>query len=141
MTNQRIGNILISTGVIILGYEFLLKKFLTSSVKGTNEYGPAPVNPYAGNDDRKTFYSKDGDKENYVKGYDLPDTIERLNPINGKVLLMTLPDTNIFGEKGRAAIEGVVNQVANTISYNGITLDYSFLKDKLAVMDKKYIKA
>ena len=141
MTNQKIGNILIGSGVLILAYEFVLKSAFNLSPKGVNEYGPAPVNPYAENDDRKTFYSKDGDKENYVKGYELPDTIDRLNPIQGKVLLLTLPDAVIFGEKGKAAIEGVVNTATNTISYNGITLDYSFLKDKLAVIDKKYIKA
>jgi hypothetical protein len=143
MTNKQTGNILIGAGIILAASQLLPTNFIGNLFgrKGVDEYGPAPVNPYAENDDRKTFYSKDGNKENYVKGYDLPTEINKLNPVNGKVMFITLPDVAVFGEKGKAAIEASVNTNTNSIIYNGINLDYSFLKDKLALIDKKYIKA
>ena len=139
ITNKNIGNIMVISGIGVLVYEFLLND-LSIKKDNTIQYSPLPVNPYALNDDRKTYYSKDGDKSNYVKGYDLPEDIESLETINNTIMIMTLPDITLYDQPPRSGLDVQVNKQAKTIIYKGNSLNYNDLKGKIAIMDKKYIK-
>jgi hypothetical protein len=74
----------------------------------------------------------------------MPDNIDDLKPISNKILIATKPDTNVFNQEPRSAINVIVNKKGKTLSYssNGaesFVEDYDKLKDSIVLTDKKYL--
>ena len=110
------------------------------------------------NDDRTTFvgpttiipptYSNTVNQqtiENSIKGYPIPDDINKLQSISGIVMIMTKADVIAFGQGGKAMFAVTPNFIDKTLTYKNnanelITEQYDLVKSKLVIPDKKYLK-
>ena len=132
MDKKIIASVVV-VGGLVLAYWYLVKKpYEVKKVSNENNV----------KDDKNTFYGKD--KNDYIRGYKMPDNIDDLKPISNKILIATKPDTNVFNQEPRSAINVIVNKKGKTLSYslNGtesFVEDYDKLKDSIVLMDKKYL--
>ena len=132
MDKKIIASVVV-VGGLVLAYWYLVKK--PYEVKKASDENNVK-------DDKNTFYGKD--KNDYIRGYKMPDNIDDLKPISNKVLIATKPDTNVFNQEPRSAINVIVNKKGKTLSYslNGtgsFVEDYDKLKDSIVLTDKKYL--
>lgn len=132
MDKKVIASVVV-VGGLVLAYWYLVKKpYEVKKVSNENNV----------KDDKNTFYGKD--KNDYIRGYKMPDNINDLKPISNKILIATKPDTNVFNQEPRSAINVIVNKKDKTLSYslNGtesFVEDYDKLKDSIVLTDKKYL--
>ena len=132
MDKKIIASIVVLGGLVV-AYWYLVKK--PYEVKNSSNENKVK-------DDKNTFYGKD--KNDYIRGYKMPDNIDDLKPISNKILIATKPDTNVFNQEPRSAINVIVNKKGKTLSYslNGtesFVEDYDKLKDSIVLTDKKYL--
>lgn len=132
MDKKIIASVVV-VGGLVLAYWYLVKKpYEVKKVSNENNV----------KDDKNTFYGKD--KNDYIRGYKMPDNIDDLKPISNKILIATKPDTNVFNQEPRSAINVIVNKKGKTLSYSlndteSFVEDYDKLKDSIVLTDKKYL--
>ena len=107
-----------------------------------SEYVPAPI---LLNDDRKVFQGNPSDPTDVVRGYDLPLDINKLLPVNSKVMIATKPNVSAFGQGGRSAFDVTVDFANKKLSFKGndnktYSENYDSVKNKIVITDKKFIK-
>jgi hypothetical protein len=132
MDKKIIASVVVLGG-LVLAYWYLVKK--PYEVKNSSNENKVK-------DDKNTFYGKD--KNDYIRGYKMPDNIDDLKPISNKILIATKPDTNVFNQEPRSAINVIVDKKRKTLSYSSkgtenLVEDYDKLKDSIVLTDKKYL--
>lgn len=144
--NQKIGTGLIIGGIAVVYYGLFLDNafgFGKSEKPEYTEYVPAPI---LLNDDRTIFQGDKTDPTDIVRGYELPVDINKLVPINGQIVIITKPKVSAFGEGERSQFNVMVDFVNKKLRFksnSGIVKSepYDSVRSKIAVADKKYIKA
>ena len=132
MDKKIIASVVV-VGGLVLAYWYLVKKpYEVKKVSNENNV----------KDDKNTFYGKD--KNDYIRGYKMPENIDDLKPISNKILIATKPDTKVFNQEPRSAINVIVNKKGKTLSYSSndtesFVEDYDKLKDSIVLTDKKYL--
>ena len=132
MDKKIIASVVVLGGLVV-AYWYLVKK--PYEVKNSSNENKVK-------DDKNTFYGED--KNNYIRGYKMPDNIEDLKPISNEILIATKPDTNVFNQEPRSAINVIVDKKRKTLSYSSkgtenLVEDYDKLKDSIVLTDKKYL--
>jgi len=153
--NKVIGGILILSGAAVMYYVLFLRD--EESTKPSYTEKPQTPNILL-NDDRTTFVGattvipptnsntvNQQLTENSIKGYPIPDDINKLQSISGVVMIMTKADVTAFGQGGKAMFPVIPNFVDKTMTYRNnanelITEQYDLIKSKLVIPDKKYLK-
>lgn len=143
--NQKVGTALILGGVGVVFYGLFLENKNIFGRGEKPEYSEYVPNPILLNDDRKTFQGNPSDPTDVIRGYELPSDINKIVPINSKVLVATKPNVNAFGQGGRSAFEVTVDFANRKLSFKGndnkiYSENYDSAKDKIVITDKKYIK-
>ena len=102
---------------------------------------------------RKKYYDTSAssatvNRQNYIHGFDMPNTIEGINFINGKISVITKPGTTTFeGVKGRSLIE--LSKNGNNLVYDGYihspvmkrhVENYEDVKDLIVLRKNTYLK-
>ena len=153
--NKVIGGMLMLSGAAIIYYVL----FLRNEEKPKPSYTQKAQTPdILLNDDRTTFVGattiipptnsntvNQQTIENSIKGYPMPDDINKLRSLSGVVMIMTKADVTAFGQGGRAMFPVVLDLIGKTLTYKNnanelITEQYDVVKSKLVVPDKKYLK-
>lgn len=134
-------------GVIAGGY-LLYMLFASNKAYGQIEYaGTLPLpNP---NDDRQTFRSvKNPSDDNYVRGYEMPSSINNLKYDSRNMLMViTKPDVTAFKQPGRAGFSVKIDYPGNNLIYvightGEIVIEkYDDVKNKIVLMSKENLKA
>jgi len=143
--NQKIGTALILGGVGVVFYGLFLENkniFGSANKPEYSDYVPAPI---LLNDDRNVYQGNPQDPTDIVRGYDFPKDINKLQPYNGRISIITKPNVSAFGQGGRGLFEVTVDFVNNKLSYKGndnkiYTENYDSVIPKIVLPDKKYIK-
>ena len=96
-------------------------------------------------DYRKVYQGNPSDPTDIVRGYDFPKDINKLQPYNGRISIITKPNVSAFGQGGRGLFEVTVDFVNKKLSYKGndnkiYTENYDSVIPKIVLPDKKYIK-
>lgn len=144
--NQKIGTGLIIGGIAVVYYGLFLDNafgFGKSEKPEYSEYVPAPI---LLNDDRKVYQGNMSDPTDVVRGYDFPKDINKLQPYNGKVSIITKPNVSAFGQGGRGGFDVTVDFANKKLSYKAndnktYTENYDSVIPKIVLPDKKYLKA
>ena len=143
--NQKIGTALILGGVGVVFYGLFLENkniFGSANKPEYSDYVPAPI---LLNDDRNVYQGNPQDPTDIVRGYDFPKDINKLQPYNGRISIITKPNVSAFGQGGRGLFEVTVDFVNKKLSYKGndnkiYTENYDSVIPKIVLPDKKYIK-
>ena len=143
--NQKVGTALILGGVGVVFYGLFLENkniFGSANKPEYSEYVPAPI---LLNDDRKVYQGNPSDPTDIVRGYDFPKDINKLQPYNGRISIITKPNVSAFGQGGRGLFDVTVDFVNKKLSYKGndnkiYTENYDSVIPKIVLPDKKYIK-
>ena len=143
--NQKVGTALILGGVGVVFYGLFLENkniFGSANKPEYSDYVPAPI---LLNDDRNVYQGNPSDPTDIVRGYDFPKDINKLQPYNGRISIITKPNVSAFGQGGRGLFEVTVDFVNKKLSYKGndnkiYTENYDSVIPKIVLPDKKYIK-
>jgi hypothetical protein len=143
--NQKVGTALILGGVGVVFYGLFLENkniFGSANKPEYSDYVPAPI---LLNDDRNVYQGNPQDPTDIVRGYDFPKDINKLQPYNGRISIITKPNVSAFGQGGRGLFEVTVDFVNKKLSYKGndnkiYTENYDSVIPKIVLPDKKYIK-
>ena len=137
---EKIRNSGVFQGVLAIGIFSAAFYFLF--LRGNKAYSQESP-PEETNDGRKLFFGEDGNPQNYVRGYEAPDTIDELDFVNGQLMIISKPDTNIFNglpQKGMVSVYRDGDNLVYDGSINGKTDNYKAkyldIKDKI-VLPKK----
>jgi hypothetical protein len=144
--NQKIGTGLVVGGVAVVFYGLFLDSAFGFGKAENAEYSQYVPAAILLNDDRTIFQGDKTDPTDIVRGYELPADMNKLVPINGQVAILTKPKVSAFGEGGRSGFNVSVDFVNKKLSFkanNGTIKSepYDAVRSKLAIADKKYLKA
>lgn len=162
MTKKDIlGNFLFVGGAIIT-YWSLFVRGTTLDRQEDLVYIEPPKPDILVNDDRETYTGSSSTQsstnattdsgaipnptDNTVKGYPMPEDINKLNPIGNQIWIISKPDTKVFGQDPRGMFPLIVDFPGKQLVYkpnygNFIAEKYIDVKDKIVLSDKKYLKA
>ena len=144
--NQKIGTGLVVGGVAVVFYGLFIDSAFGFGKAENAEYSQYVPAAILLNDDRKVFQGDKTDPTDVVRGYELPADMNKLVPINGQISIITKPSISAFGEGGRSAFNVLVDFANKKLSFkrnDGTTKvePYDTVRTKLAISDKKYLKA
>lgn len=124
--------------ILLGGVGYLVYKYYYLPNQNKNDVGEAiPVV----DEGRITFYG--ASKDEYVTGFPMPNKITDIKA--NKIDVLSKPNEEIFGEKGRTMLAVILDKENNKVMYQNIQnnesfiADYNLVKDKV-VMNKDYTK-
>jgi hypothetical protein len=144
--NKKVVEAVVTITALSALFYFFFVRPSRARAQSQGEFAPhVPVPLGEEYSDRKEYCSVK-DKSQCVRGFDIPDSMEKLNFENGQIQVMVKYDTTLFGsdlgggmlsffkKDGKMAYKGSVNGVDGTY-----LIPYDNLKGKVVLVNKKYL--